>query len=259
MCPTIANFHPVQGRHFGKNELQKSRIKQQFEAHRGFWRLNDLIQFRSNSFGRNDLDALFIGVNRLKRGGFNYKIKLGGKTNGPHHAQGVVRKSFSRIQGRTDDFALQITQTVKRIDNVAKISFVQTNGQCINGEIASILIVFQTAILYGGLARIVAIGLLAGPYKFHFQIAVFDHCGTKTLKNGNAGYRVQFSSNPLRQFYSTAYTNDIDVFGSSGQQAITHITTHHIGRNLHFCSCLTNDLQDLAFGILYLKNHYVSG
>ena len=65
----------------------------------GFGLSNDLIQFIRYAFLGNDSYAVRIFLNSLQCFFFNGKIlKLGGKTDCPHHTQWIIAECLFRVQ-----------------------------------------------------------------------------------------------------------------------------------------------------------------
>ena len=101
-----------------------------------------------------------------------------GKTDGAHHAERVVGKGDVGVEGGADDALLHILYAAERVQQFAVPLFVETDSQRIDSEIAAVLVFLQGAVLYNGIAGIVAVTLAAGTYKLQFEVVFFDLCGT---------------------------------------------------------------------------------
>src|SRR5690554_7117049 len=60
---------------------------------------------------------------------------------------------------------------------------VETDGHGVDGEVATVLIVLETAVFYNGLTTVALVGFLSGAHKFVLDVSVFKHGGAKGFEN----------------------------------------------------------------------------
>ena len=150
------------------------------------------------------------------------------KTDATHHAQGIIAESNIRVKGSADCLFLHILQTSKRIYQFTKTCFIETYGQSIDREIATILIVFQRAVFNNRFTRIPLIRFFTCTNKLYFRASIFYLCCSEILENRNMSTTSQLFSKGFRHCNSTSYNYYIYIFRGTLQKNITNITTYHI-------------------------------
>ena len=130
---------------------------------------DDLIQFILDTLATDDLDAVDHPLQSDKGLVFDLEVQLCGKADATHHAQRIVAESDIRLQCGGDDTILKISQSVEGIDEFAKTLFIQTDRHRIDSEVATVLVVLQGSILHDGLARVMAVALLASADELDFE------------------------------------------------------------------------------------------
>ncbi len=169
MCPTLFLLHDVESRQLWQDDLQQSRALQVFKADAGMRGHHDFVQFHLDALAADYLDAVSHVLQGLEGLIFNLEIQLGGKADAAHHAQRVVREGNLGVQGSGDDAVFQVGNAIEWVYQLAKAAPVQADGHCIDGEVATVLVVFQRAVLHHRLARVVAVAFLAGSHELHLK------------------------------------------------------------------------------------------
>ena len=167
MRPAIALLHDVQSSHFWQYNLQQTRALQVFKAYRRVWCHHDFVQLHLDALATDYSDAVSHATESVERLVLYLEIQLGGKANATHHTQRVVRERHLRVQGCGNDAILQVGNAVEGIHQFSEPLLIQTDSHRIDGEVATVLVVLQRAVLHDGLARIVAVALLAGTHELN--------------------------------------------------------------------------------------------
>src|ERR1700722_9426103 len=115
---SINIINPIKRNHLWKYLMQQAGIKQIIKADGWFWRQNDLVQFICYALPGNDTNSFDMALYCLYCRFINFEIQLCRKPYGAHHPERVVRKSFGRVQRRTDKFTFQVAQAVKRVQKL---------------------------------------------------------------------------------------------------------------------------------------------
>ena len=187
MRPSVTLFYDVERSQFGQDDVHQSATLQQFQTDTGMWCHHDLVQFHLNTLAADDLDAVGHALQSFKRLVFDLEVQLGGKADTTHHAQRVVAERHLWVKWGGYDTILQVGNTIKWVHQLTEASLVQTDSHRIDGEVATVLVVLQRAVLNYRLARIVAVALLTCPHELHLLLAVLHLCCTEILKNAQVG------------------------------------------------------------------------
>ena len=214
-------LHPLEVVEFGEDQLQQPREFQQFEAHRGNGRKDDLVEFGDDTFARNDPDALRVAADGLEGLLLDREAQLRGEPHGAHHAQRVVRKGDVGIARRADDAVFEVGHPVEGIDQFAERGLVQRPRHSVDREVAPPLVVFERPGLDLGFARIAGVGLLAGPHEFHFDAPGTDHRRAEGLEDRNLGF--QLAPQRLGQRDAAAHDHHVDVGRGTPQIVVAHV------------------------------------
>ena len=126
-------------------------------------RVDDLIEFVLDALSADNLDPVGHALKGHESLVFDLEIQLRRKTDAAHHAQGVVGKGDARLQRGGDDAVFEVGQTIERIDEFSETLLVQADSHRIDGEITTVLIVFQRTVLTTGFPGVVTITLLRAP------------------------------------------------------------------------------------------------
>ena len=210
--------------HLRENQFQKPRQLQQFEAHRGYGRKDDLVKFRSDAFARHDPDAVRIAADGVEGLAFDREPQLRREAHGPHHAQRVVRKGNVGIARRADDALFEVVHAVERIDQLAERTGVERPRHGVDREVAAALVVFERARLDLRFARILRIGLTAGAHELDLDALVAEHGRAEGLEYRDLG--VQFAAQRFGQRDTAAHDHHVDVGRGAAQEMVAHVTAY---------------------------------
>ena len=222
-----AALHPLEVVQLGEDQFEQPGKFEQFEADRGDRRKDDLVELGDDPLARDDADARGVAADRLEGLLLDREAQLRGEPHGPHHAQRVVRKGDIGIARRADDALLQVGHAVERIDQLAERVAVERPGHGVDREVAAALVVFERPGLDLRFARIVRIGLLAGPDELHLDTAGADHRRTEGLEHGDAG--MQLAAQRLGQRDAAAYDHHVDVRRGTPEVVVPHVAPDHEG------------------------------
>ena len=126
-----------------------------------------------------------ISAQRLVGFGLNSEVELSGKTHTTKHSQRVVGESDVRIERSCYDAVFHIVDAIKGVYQFAKSISIQAYGKSVDGEVATILVVFQSSVFDDRLARVVSVAFLSCTHKLHLCVFVFNLCCTEILKYRN--------------------------------------------------------------------------
>lgn len=74
------------------------------------------------------------------------EIQLCGKSDAAHHAQRIVAERDVGVEWGTDDSVFHVLQAVKRVDEFSEPFVVKTDCHCVDGEVASVLVVLERTV-----------------------------------------------------------------------------------------------------------------
>ena len=243
MTHSVFGLSAFQRQQFRENELQQAGFFQQNKPNRRFGRKDDFVQFVGNTLFGNDFDPIFVAGNGIECSLFEKKPELRCKPDSPHHTKRVVRKCNVGIERSAYNEVFQIFQPVERVNKLTEPILIQAKRQCIDGEVAAVLVVFKCSVFHHRIARIVRVGLLAGAYKLHFPLAGFQLSSTVSLENRKLRFFTQLFSYSLGQFYSTANYHDVDILRWPMKKNIPHKSAYNVGFQPHFICRFRNQLE----------------
>ena len=238
MSFAVLSFYPFEGCQFGQDNIQQSGAIHQLKSFRRPFCHHHLLYLINYAFGRNYGNTLLIATNCLKGRGIYVELQGRGKTKGTHHAKRIIAECQVRIARRTQDFLSKIVPTVKRIDQLPVIGFVQADGHSIDGKIAAPEVVFEAAVLHNGFTGFSLIGFPSGSHKFQLKITVTQLRCPKILENIDPGRFPQFGGHKFRQFYALSYCNYIDVLRADHEKDISNISSYQTAPHIHLFGCL---------------------
>ncbi len=152
VLPSVAHFHDVEGRQLRKNDLQKSTAVQVDKTFAWCASGHNLVELVSYSLTADDFNP--VGISLQCRKGFvvDEEVELCGKPDAAHHAQGVVGEGDIGVEGSADDAVFHVGKSIEGVDKFTIAVFVEAHGQCVDGEITTVLVVLQAAVFHGRLA-----------------------------------------------------------------------------------------------------------
>lgn len=194
----------------------------------GGGRGHNLVELLHDALAADNLDALGIAAQGVEGLVFDVEVELGGKPDAAQHAQRVVREGDVGVEGGAYDAVLHIVHAVKGVYEFAEAVVVEADGKGVDGEIASVLVVFQRSVLDMRLAAVVAVAFLARTHKFYLEVAVLHLCGAEV-----AEYRqMRLASQLALEFFghtdAASHDHHVDVIGSPLQKQVAHVSAHHI-------------------------------
>ena len=104
----------------------------------------------------------------MKRIFFDVEAELTSKAYSPKHAQGVVAEGQLRLSRRADHPFIEVSDSPMPINQGSGIR-PNLQRQSVNGEIATIEIIFKAAVFHQWLTGIGTVRLLSRPNKFNVQ------------------------------------------------------------------------------------------
>jgi len=120
----------------------------------------------------------------------------------------------------------------------------ETDGQGVDGEVATELVVFQAAVFHDGFAGVLAVGFPSGAHEFYLEIFVFQLGRPKILKDMYLDLFAQAGGNGFGQLDTTAHRHHIDIFGGTTQEQIAHIATNDVAGKVFVASHLGDDREN---------------
>ena len=108
------------------------------------------------------------------------------------------------------------------------MGFVKLNGHCVNGKIATVLVVFKRAVLNNGLSGIVTVALTTSTDKLYFQIFIFHLSRAKILEHRDMSLTSQLTTQSVSDLNAATNNNNVNVIGGTLKKNVTNITTDNI-------------------------------
>ena len=131
------------------------------------------------------------------------EAQLAGKADATHHTQGVVGKSDVGVERRGNKTVFHVQQPIETVDEFTEAIAIEADGQCIDGEVTTVEIVLQRAVLHDGLTRVVAVTFATGTDEFDFEdITNFHLRRPEVLKDTEMGTSPEFLLQGLGQCYA---------------------------------------------------------
>lgn len=152
VAATVFRFDTFEGGKFGEDELEEACFVEEFPADGGAAGKHDFVELIGNTLLRDDADSLGVSFDGLEGGEIEVETELAGKSDAPHHAEGVVGEGDVGVEGCADDALFHVVEASEWVEEFSVTSFVEADGECVDGEIASVLIVSEGAIFDDGIA-----------------------------------------------------------------------------------------------------------
>ena len=172
------------------------------------------------------------------------KVQLSGKADAAHHAQRIVGERHVRIQRSSYQPVLHIPHPVERVHQFAEALAVQTDGHGVDREVAALLVILQRAVLHDGLARIVAVALLASPHELHFLPVPVDLSGAEVAEHTHVRPTSHALCHSLSHGDAASDDHHIDVLRRAFQEEIADVAANDIGVHPHFVCHFANEVKD---------------
>lgn len=152
---------------------------------------NNLVELLLYALAADDLQSVGVAREGLACFLLNLKVELGGEAHAAHHAQRVVAEGNVGIEGCGDDAILQVGHTVEGVDELAEAVAIEAHCHGVDGEVATVLVVFEGTVFHVGLPTVMAIALLAGAHKLHLQSAAFHLRRAEVAEHRQVGSSTQ--------------------------------------------------------------------
>ena len=198
--------------HLRKNDFEQTAFVQQIKTNRRFFAQQYFVQFICNAFGAYNFYPLCVVTDCFKCFRHNCIIELCGKTNSPHHPQRIITESNAWCQRGFYYFGFNTIHSIKRIDELPIIFFVQTNGHGIDGKVTPVLIICQSTGCHCWFSAVMAVAFFSCTYKFYFNVGCFYLCCSKVFKKTHFRCRSKFFSHSFCQCNTIAQAHDVDIF-----------------------------------------------
>ena len=224
----VARLDAVQGGQFGQDEGQQAAAVEVDKAARRRVGSHYFIKLVDDAFTADDADALAVTPERLESLVVYLELQLRGKAHGPHHAEGVVAERDVGVERRTDEAVAQVPHALERVDQLAATGRVQANGHGVDGEIATVLVVLEGAVLHHRLARVVAVAFLARTDELDFLMAVLHLRRTEVAEHRKVGTAAKPGGKRLGHAYAAADNHDVNVVGRALQKQVAYVTAHQV-------------------------------
>ena len=205
---------------------------------------------------RNDADSVCILTDSVPGVFFNGESQLCGKSNGSHHPQRIIDESLIGRQRSAQDFFGEIFQSIERIDHDTKPIAVQTNGQGIDGQITTLLIILNGAWFNLWLSRIGLIAFTTGPHEFQVPSVFQLNMGrTECFEETDRRARGIGLRHFLSQVQRIAHTDKIGILGWPAQYLVAYEPADQIGFQPQRLRRIRNAVQPNPFIRMELNFH----
>ena len=189
---------------------------------------HDFVELDGDALATDDADAVGHALQALEGFVLNLEIQLGGKADAAHHAQGVVGECHLGVEGRGDDAVLEVGNAVEGVDELSEAAAVQADSHRIDGEVATVLVVLERAVLDDGFARVVAVALLPRTYELDLHIAHFHLCCAEVLEDRKVSTMPQGALQFLGDLDAAAHDDDVDIVGRALEENVAHVASHDV-------------------------------
>ena len=237
-------LHIVERGQFGQDDLQQSRTIEVVETRARMRRKDDFVEFVLNALATDDFQAVGIATEGLESLVLDEKAELRGEANAAQHSQWVVAEGDVGIERCADNAVLEVVEAVERIDQFAETPFVQANRHRIDGEIATILVVFECTVFDNRFSRVTLVTFAASTHEFHFKSPRFHLRCPKVFENTQMRLFAEFFLQLLGHANPTSDHHHIDVFRRSFKENVAHITAHDITFHTEFVGAVANQVKN---------------
>ena len=209
-------LHYVEVGEFRQYDMQQSAAVHLHQSFRRCLRAHDFVHLFLNPLSRDYSDAFFVSFESVESLVVDKEVELCGEPYASHHSERVVRESDVRVERRPHDAVFEVVDAVEWVNKLAEAFFVQTDSHCVDGEIASVLVVFECSVFYNGLSRVVAVAFFSCPYKLYLpsvaRFVVDAHlCRAEVLEDREFGASAYLLFHCFGNVYPAADDNDVDI------------------------------------------------
>ena len=211
MRAAVAGFNDVKIGKLGQYARQQSAAVQVDEALARRLGHHYLVKLLGYALAADNADALGVAPEGVEGFVFDEEVELRGEAYAAQHAQRVVREGHVRVERRAYYAVLKVGQAVEGVYKLAEARAVEAHGKGVNGEVAAVLVVLQRAVFYHGLARVVAVALLAGADELHLKVLILHLGRAEIAEDGQLGPLAEPLLQRLGYAYAAAYNHHVDV------------------------------------------------
>ena len=220
MTASVHCLDALQLRQLRQDVFEQAGLVHEFEGHGRMGAEQHLVQFFRDALFRENRHPVAHPVHGVE--GFRNYLKFmvlcaefGCESDCAEHSQRVVAVGRVRVERGADNSCRQIANAAERVHQRPEIFFLQAQCQCVDGEVASFLVVFQCAVFYYRFSGIAVIRFFSRAHEFDFCPVVFQHGCAEILEYRDAAsvvfaftYMVSYGSG---QFDSAAFDYDVYV------------------------------------------------
>ena len=228
MGTPVSHFHAFECRNLGQDKGEQPTAAQFDKSDAGHGAEDNLVQLVDDALLGDNLDALGIAAQGLLRLVLDTEVELRGKADAAHHAQGIVGESDVGVERCGDKSVLHIQETVETIYQFAEAVAVETDGQGIDGEVPTVQVVLQRAVLHDRLTAVVAVALAAGTHELDFKAVILQLCCSEIAEHTDVGPTPQPAPQCLGHRDAGTHDHTVDVLRGPLQEEVAHIAPHHI-------------------------------
>ena len=249
VCTTVLLLYDIECRQFGQDDIEQTATLQIYKTTRWCLRKNNLVKLVLDTLAAHNLDSVGHALQGHKGFLLNLEVKLCGKTDASHHAQGIIAKGDAWLQRGSNDTILQVGQAIKRVDQLAKTLLVQADGHGIDSKVATVLIVLQRSVFDNRFTGVVTVALLTSSHKLHLVFGTLlpeFHLGsTKVLKYAKMCFLAYDALEFLGHLDAAANYHHIDIVRRTFQEYVAYISAHHIALQTQSICSLAYLVEDV--------------
>ena len=192
---------------------------------------------------RDDAQSFGVATDGSQAPFLNAEPQLGRKPNGAEHAQWVVAVCHVGIQGGANPFPVQVVDPAERVHQLAKRVGVQADGHGVDGEVPTVLVVFQRAIFDDGFSAASRVAFFPRPHEFHLVVARLEHGRAEVLEDVDLANAHGLGGGTC-QFDAAAFGHDVDVLAGPVQQKVADKSANHERTLSALVGEFSNPLED---------------
>ena len=232
VAPAVDRLDALEGRELREHVLQQPGLVHQPEGDRRPGRDEHLVELFGDALLGKDREPVAHAPHGPERLGDDLELllrrgKLGREADGPQHAERIVGVGGVGLEGSADDARGEVPDAPEGVYELAEAVFLQAEGHCVDGEIAPQLVVLERPVLHDRLARLSAVGLLAGAHELYFVAAVAHHRRTEILEIRDILARRL--ANGFGEIDAAALDHYVDVVTGPAKETVTYVTADHEG------------------------------
>ena len=232
MCPTVLLVNDIQRCQLREDNLQEAAALEIIKAYAGMRGQDNLVEFILDTFATDDIYPVGHTYECIPCLILYLEVQLGGETYAPHHPQGVVAEGDIRFKGSGDDTVFEVSQAIEGVDEFSEAVFIQAYRHSIDGEVTTVLVVFEGTVLNDGFPGVVAVALLTRPHKLHLILHTLLtelHLGsTEILEYAEMSLTPHHTFQFLGNTDTTAHDYHVDIVGRTLKEDIPDIASHNV-------------------------------